>query len=98
MTVEDSYAVQNMWRVRGEAAGRRLIGRKIGLTSKVMQEATGITEPDNGAIFADQVYENGSVIEHSQYSNVRIEVELAFVLKDDLTGPNVTIFDVLRAT
>lgn len=98
MTVEDSYAVQNMWRTRGEAAGRRLIGRKIGLTSKVMQEATGITEPDYGAIFADQVYENGSVIEHSQYSNVRIEVELAFVLKDDLTGPNVTIFDVLRAT
>ena len=98
MTVEDSYAVQNEWRRRAQESGRRLVGRKIGLTSKVMQEATGITEPDYGAIFADQVHENGSVIEHGQYSNVRIEVELAFVLKDELRGPNVSIFDVLRAT
>lgn len=98
MTVEDSYAVQNEWRRRGIEAGRRQIGRKIGLTSKVMQVATGITEPDYGAIFADQVYENGSVIEHARFSNVRIEVELAFVLKDTVEGPDATIFDVLRAT
>lgn len=98
MTVEDSYAVQAEWVRRGVAAGRRLVGRKIGLTSKVMQEATGITEPDYGAIFADQVFENGAVIDHGQFSNVRIEVELAFVLKDSLVGPNVSIFDVLRAT
>ncbi|MCS5480049.1 2-oxo-hepta-3-ene-1,7-dioic acid hydratase [Corynebacterium sp. YIM 101645] len=98
MTVEDSYAVQNEWMRRGVAAGRRLVGRKIGLTSKVMQEATGITEPDYGAIFEDMIFENGSVIEHDRFSSVRIEVELAFVLKDELTGPNVTIFDVLRAT
>ncbi|MFV8394992.1 2-oxo-hept-4-ene-1,7-dioate hydratase [Corynebacterium hindlerae] len=98
MTVEDSYAVQNEWRRRGIEAGRRPVGRKIGLTSKVMQEATGITEPDYGAIFEDMVFENGSEIEHAQFSNVRIEVELAFVLKGQLTGPNCTIFDVLRAT
>lgn len=98
MTVEDSYAVQNEWRRRGIEAGRRPVGRKIGLTSKVMQEATGITEPDYGAIFEDMVFENGSEIEHAQFSNVRIEVELAFVLKDQLTGPNCTIFDVMRAT
>src|SRR5699024_11314820 len=98
MTVEDAYAVQNEWRRRGQAAGRRLVGRKIGLTSKVMQAATGITEPDYGAIFADAVYENGSVISHEQFSNVRIEVELAFVLAQDLAGKQVTIFDVLRAT
>lgn len=98
MTIEDSYAIQNEWRRRGEAAGRRLVGRKIGLTSKVMQVATGITEPDYGAIFDDMVYENGSVIEHAQYTGVRIEVELAFVLKEDLTGPHVSLYDVLRAT
>lgn len=98
MTVEDSYAVQNEWRRRGEAAGRRLVGRKIGLTSKVMQVATGITEPDYGAIFDDMVYENGSIIEHARFSNVRIEVELAFVLAEPLTGPNLTVFDALRAT
>ncbi|MCK0112422.1 2-oxo-hepta-3-ene-1,7-dioic acid hydratase [Ornithinimicrobium sp. F0845] len=98
MTVEDSYAVQAEWRRRGEAAGRRLVGRKIGLTSKVMQAATGITEPDYGAIFDDMVFENGSVIEFDRFANVRIEVELAFVLSDDLEGEDVTVFDVLRAT
>ncbi|AFA74332.1 2-oxo-hepta-3-ene-1,7-dioic acid hydratase HpcG [Gordonia polyisoprenivorans VH2] len=98
MTVEDSYAVQNEWRRRGIAAGRRPVGRKIGLTSKVMQVATGITEPDYGAIFDDMVFENGSVIDHGRFSNVRIEVELAFVLGSALDGPNATIFDVLRAT
>ncbi|WP_300342877.1 2-oxo-hept-4-ene-1,7-dioate hydratase [Nesterenkonia sp.] len=98
MTIEDSYAVQNEWRRRGIAAGRRPVGRKIGLTSKVMQAATGITEPDYGAIFSDMVYENGSVIDHSRFSNVRIEVELAFVLGKDLHGPDVTVFDVMDAT
>lgn len=98
MTIEDSYAVQNSWRRRGIESGRRPVGRKIGLTSKVMQAATGITEPDYGAIFADMVYENGSVIEHSTFSNVRIEVELAFVLGRALTGPEVTVFDVMGAT
>ncbi|MDN6132527.1 MAG: 2-oxo-hepta-3-ene-1,7-dioate hydratase [Brevibacterium sp.] len=98
MTVEDAYAVQNEWRRRGEASGRRLIGHKIGLTSKPMQQATGISEPDYGAIFADQVYDTGSVIDHSQYSGVRVEVELAFVLKDELRGPDISLIDVLRAT
>ena len=50
MTVEDSYAVQRLWRQRNEDAGRRLVGRKIGLTSRAMQAATGITEPDYGAV------------------------------------------------
>ncbi len=98
MTVEDSYAVQNEWRRRGIAAGRRPVGRKIGLTSKVMQLATGITEPDYGTIFADMVYENGSVIDHGRFSNVRIEVELAFVLASPVKGPDASVFDVLRAT
>lgn len=98
MTVEDAYAVQNEWRRRGVAAGRRLVGRKIGLTSKVMQVATGITEPDYGAIFADMIFENGAVIPHDRFSNVRIEVELAFVLREPVEGPYATVFDVLRAT
>lgn len=98
MSVEDAYAVQNEWRRRHEAAGRKLVGRKIGLTSKVMQAATGISEPDYGVIFDDAMYENGAVIEHARFNNVRLEVELAFVLEADLEGPGVTIFDVLRAT
>src|SRR5690625_450919 len=84
MTVEDAYAVQDEWRERGTAAGRRLVGRKIGLTSRVMQEASGITEPDYGAIFADAVVENGSVVDFDRFSNVRVEVELAFRLSAPL--------------
>ncbi|WP_431277398.1 2-oxo-hept-4-ene-1,7-dioate hydratase [Leifsonia poae] len=98
MTVDDSYAVQRVWVERGLAAGRRLVGRKIGLTSKAMQQATGITEPDYGSIFADMVYESGAVIPVDRFSNVRIEVELAFVLDAPLEGPDVTLFDVLSAT
>lgn len=98
MTVDDSYAVQRLWHAQGVASGRRHAGRKIGLTSKVMQVATGITEPDYGVVFADQIHESGSTIEYDRFANVRIEVELAFVLGDTLTGPGVTMFDVLDAT
>lgn len=97
-TVEDSYAIQGAWRDQQLAAGRRIVGRKIGLTSKAMQAATGITEPDYGVMFDDTVYENGSIIPYDRFLNVRIEVELAFVLAAPLEGPNCTIFDVLRAT
>lgn len=98
MEVEDSYAVQRIWRDRRLAAGHRLVGRKIGLTSKVMQVATGITEPDYGLIFDDMVYETGAVIAFDQFIKTRIEVELAFVLGKPLSGPNCTITDVLDAT
>lgn len=98
MTIEDSYRVQKLWRRRSEASGRRLAGRKIGLTSKAMQAATGITEPDYGIIFEDMVLENGSTIAWDQYTHPRVEVELAFVLDKDITGPGATIFDVLSAT
>ncbi len=98
MTVEDAYAVQREWRRRAVAAGRRAVGRKIGLTSKVMQAATGIDEPDYGAIFADMVLQDGSDIEHGRFSNVRIEVELAFRLAEPVDGPDATLLDVLRAT
>ncbi len=96
--VEDSYAIQGLWRDRMIAAGRRLVGRKIGLTSRAMQQATGITEPDYGVIFDDTVVESGAVIEHARYSTVRIEVELAFVLRAPLEGAHLTVLDVLRAT
>jgi 2-oxo-hept-3-ene-1,7-dioate hydratase len=102
-TIEDSYAVQRIWRARREEAGARLVGRKIGLTSKAMQFATGITEPDYGVIFADQAYRSGDTVEHAQWSNVRVEVELAFVLKAPLEGhgpdgTGLTVEQVLEAT
>lgn len=96
-TIEDSYAIQGVWRDQNLAAGRTLIGRKIGLTSKAMQQATGITEPDYGVMFDDTVYESGAQIPVDHFSNVRIEVELAFVLKHPLEGPDCTLDDALAA-
>lgn len=98
MDIEDSYAVQKLWASRLEAQGKRVVGRKIGLTSKAMQAATGITEPDYGVIFDDMVLENGAVVEWKQYTHPRIEVELAFRLSQNLKGPGITLFDVLDAT
>ena len=98
MTVEDAYAVQRLWAERRGEAGHRIVGRKIGLTSKVMQVATGITEPDYGVIFDDMVIESGASVEFDRFSNVRIEVELAFVLAKPLEGPDITIDEVLDAT
>ncbi|MGO1854488.1 MAG: 2-keto-4-pentenoate hydratase [Microbacterium sp.] len=96
-TIEDSYAIQGIWRDKNLAAGRKLVGRKIGLTSKAMQQATGITEPDYGVMFDDTVYPTGSEIVFDEFSNVRIEVELAFVLKEPLEGPDCTLDDALAA-
>ena len=96
-TIDDSYAIQAIWRDRMVASGRRLVGRKIGLTSKAMQQATGITEPDYGVMFDDTVYPTGSTIDAAQFSNVRIEVELAFVLASPLEGPDCTLDEALAA-
>lgn len=96
-TVEDSYAIQGMWRDRMIADGRRLVGRKIGLTSRAMQQATGITEPDYGVMFDDTVYRSGDEIPVGRFSNVRIEVELAFVLGRPLEGPGCTLAEALAA-
>ncbi|WP_114589186.1 2-keto-4-pentenoate hydratase [Microbacterium arborescens] len=96
-TVEDSYAIQGVWRDRMIASGRRLVGRKIGLTSKAMQQATGITEPDYGVMFDDTIYGSGAEIATERFSNVRVEVELAFALVRPLAGPDCTLDDALDA-
>ncbi|MDM7854173.1 2-oxo-hept-4-ene-1,7-dioate hydratase [Cellulomonas alba] len=97
-TVEDSYAIQRVRVERALADGRRVVGRKIGLTSRAMQQATGITEPDYGVMLDDTVWASDATIPFDAYANVRIEVELAFVLAAPLEGPGCTLDDVLRAT
>lgn len=97
-TVADAYEIQARWRARREAEGHRVVGHKIGLTSKAMQQATGITEPDYGVIFDDTIMPSGSTIRVDLFSNVRVEVELAFRLGTALTGPSCTIDDVIAAT
>lgn len=98
MTVEDAYAVQRAWIARKLKNGRTLKGHKIGLTSKAMQDAVGIGEPDFGALLDDMFYCDGASIPTERFISTRIEAELAFILKKPLMGPECSIFDVLNAT
>ncbi|MFK0276835.1 2-oxo-hept-4-ene-1,7-dioate hydratase [Ensifer sp. NPDC090286] len=98
MTMDDAYAVQAAWVKQKIAAGRRVIGWKIGLTSKAMQYALNIDIPDSGVLFDDMLFEDGARIPGDRFIQPRIEAEIAFVMKASLVGPNVTVFDVLNAT
>jgi 2-oxo-hept-3-ene-1,7-dioate hydratase len=98
MTITDAYAVQHAWVAAKLAAGRTLRGRKIGLTSRTMQQALSIDEPDYGALFDDMFFDDASMVPHDRFIHPRVEVELAFVLGRPLKGPGVTLFDVLGAT
>lgn len=98
MTMDDAYAIQSSWVQRKLAAGRRVIGWKIGLTSKAMQYALDIDVPDSGVLFDDMLFADGDSIPKDRFIQPRIEAELAFVTKAPLAGPNVSLFDVLNAT
>ncbi|WP_440642687.1 2-oxo-hept-4-ene-1,7-dioate hydratase [Bradyrhizobium sp. PUT101] len=97
-SIEDAYAVQRAWTRLQLGRGRVIKGHKIGLTSKAMQNAVGISEPDYGVLFADMFYADATPIPFDRFHAPRIEVELAFMLKAPLRGPDCTIFDVLNAT
>ena len=102
MTIEDGYRIGRAWVDLQKAEGRHVIGHKIGLTSRAMQISSQIDEPDYGTLLdnmlftaaADEVLE----IPVANFIAPRVEVELAFVLKAPLVGPNVTVQDVLNAT
>jgi 2-oxo-hept-3-ene-1,7-dioate hydratase len=98
ITIEDAYAIQSEVIAAKLAAGRRVVGHKIGLTSKAMQAASGVHEPDYGVLLDDMMYADGDTLPADRFIVPRIEVELAFVLGKPLRGPGVTLFDVLRAT
>lgn len=98
ITIEDAYAVQSEWVRRKIAEGRTPIGHKIGLTSKAMQRSSNISEPDYGLLLDDMLFKDGFDIPFERFIVPRVEVELAFILKDRLSGPHCTVFDVLKAT
>jgi 2-oxo-hept-3-ene-1,7-dioate hydratase len=98
MTIEDGYTIQREWVKLERADGRKIRGRKIGLTSRAMQQASQINEPDYAPLMDDMFFETGMEIPIERFIAPRVEVELAFVLGRPLTGPGVTLFDVLQAT
>ena len=96
--IEDSYWIQSEVTRRKIEGGRKLIGHKIGLTSKAMQASSQIDEPDYGHLLDDMMIADGAKVRHADYCVPRVEPELAFVLGKPLKGPNVGLLDVLRAT
>ncbi|HEY2189766.1 MAG TPA: 2-oxo-hepta-3-ene-1,7-dioic acid hydratase [Caldimonas sp.] len=97
MTIDDGYAIQRAWLRTRLAEGRIVKGRKIGLTSRAMQQASQIDEPDFAPLLDDMFFAAGA-IPSERFIAPRVEVELAFVLAKPLRGPGVTLADVLAAT
>lgn len=98
MGMDDAYRVQNALFQQKLAAGRKVIGWKIGLTSKAMQYALNIDIPDSGILFDDMVFEHGGTVPVDRFIQPRIEAEIAFVMKSAVGGANVSREDVVRAT
>ena len=98
MTIEDGYAIQRAWVGLELADGRTIKGRKIGLTSRAMQQASQITEPDYAPLMDDMFFDTGSDIPAERFIAPRVEVEVAFVLNAPLRGPGITLLNVLEAT
>ncbi len=97
MTIDDGYAVSRAWMKIKRAEGRTVIGHKIGLTSRAMQQASQISEPDFGTLLDDMLFAPGDIAA-TRFIAPRVEVELAFVLKRRLEGTQLTVDDVLDAT
>jgi 2-keto-4-pentenoate hydratase len=95
---DDAYAIQEEYAKLRLADGAQLVGRKIGLTSRAMQEMFGITDPDYGHLFDDMTVVNGGDIPTDELIQPMCEIEVAFVLGRDLGGPGVTRDDVIVAT
>ncbi|MEU5214483.1 fumarylacetoacetate hydrolase family protein [Streptomyces sp. NPDC020742] len=96
--IEAAYAVQEVNTRRSLSEGRRLVGRKIGLTSPAVQKQLGVDQPDFGMLFGDMAVCDGAEIDLTRLIDPRIEVEIAFVLGTDLADEWATTADVLRAT
>ena len=98
MGMQDAYEIQNAIYKAKLAEGRKVIGWKIGLTSKAMQYALNIDIPDSGILFDDMVFEHDGTVPKGRFIQPRIEAEIAFVMNDAIGGDDVTREDVIAAT
>ncbi|MFD0828934.1 2-keto-4-pentenoate hydratase [Neobacillus sp. M.A.Huq-85] len=98
LTVEDAYQIQLEAVNVKLAQGKKIIGKKVGLTSTAMQKMLNVNEPDYGHLLDDMRVENGEVVKVDSLISPKIEAEIGFVLAEDLVGPNITFLDVMMAT
>ena len=98
ISLADAYAIQKSWIDIKVTEGRVIKGHKIGLTSRAMQSALNIDEPDSGVLLDDMFFADGGLVPSERFIATRVEAELAFVMKTRLSGPDCTLFDVLNAT
>jgi 2-oxopent-4-enoate/cis-2-oxohex-4-enoate hydratase len=97
MTIDDAYQVQQHLVARRVSAGETIVGKKIGVTSKAVQDMIGIDQPDFGQLTSGMAYREGENVSLSALIQPRVEAEIAFVLKRDLKGPGITATDVISA-
>lgn len=98
ISVEEAYHIQLKNIEAKTEQGHKIVGKKIGLTSKAMQNLLGVNEPDYGHLLSNMVVENGGNVPKKGILQPKVEGEIAFILKEDLKGPNVTAMDVIQAT
>jgi 2-keto-4-pentenoate hydratase len=98
LSIDDAYAIQLRQVQAWLASGRRVLGRKVGLTSAAMQRQLGVTQPDFGHLLDDMFYLPDTPVQAGRFLQPRVEPEVAFVLRRDLAGPGVTAADVIAAT
>jgi 2-keto-4-pentenoate hydratase len=98
ITLDEAYRIQLITVEKGLAEGRKVVGKKIGLTSPAMQQMFNVNEPDYGHLFNDMLVSEGEGVATSRLLQPRIEGEIAFILERDLSGPGVTPVDVAQAT
>ena len=98
LSIDDAYTVQQAWVDLQVADGAKLVGRKIGLTSRAMQQQMKIDEPDFGALLDYMIMTSGVELRHADYVDPKLEVEVAFVIGRRLSGESVTVEEVIAAT
>jgi len=98
LDIADAYAVQQAWVDLQTANGAHLVGRKIGLTSRAMQQQMKIDEPDFGALLDYMIMRSGVQLRSADYVDPKLEVEVAFIIGQRLSGDKVTVEEVLAAT